>query len=151
MVFLGFLRWFWWSTARNHRKNQEKPPKTTTNHQNHRKNQDQPKKTPFSNYLSKSRIRGFSWFLRWFWWSRTRNHRKNQENHQNSIWRDGLKIVVFLVFLGFCAGFGGLSWFLVVFLGFYGGFGGQELETTAKTKKNHRKNQEKPRILDFER
>ena len=68
---------------------------------------------------------------------------------------------------------GGLSWFLVVFLGFFCGFSGQELETTEKTKKNHEfwilrdslkmvvfreldhqthcKNQEKPRILDFER
>ena len=55
---------------------------------------------------------------------------KAKKNHQNSIWRDGLKMVVFFVFLSFCGGFGRLSWFLVVFLGFYGGFGGQELETT---------------------
>ena len=120
--FSWFLQRFWWSRARNHRKNQEKPPKTTTNHQNHCKNQEkkntifklslkiqnswfflvftvvlvvksskppqkprQTKKTLFSNYLSKSRIRGFSWFLRWFWWSRARNPpqkpRKTTNNH----------------------------------------------------------------------
>ena len=57
-----------------------------------------------------------------------------KKNHQNSILRDSLKIV--------------FSWFLqwvwcffmvfVGFLGFYNGFGGQELETTVKTKKNHK-------------
>ena len=53
-------------------------------------------------------------------------------------------LLFFVFFLGFYSGFGGLLWFLVVFLGFYSGF---ELLTT----KNHCKSQEKPRLLDFER
>ena len=47
-----------------------------------------------------------------------------------------MKIVVFLVFLGFYSGFGGLLWFLVVFLGFYSGFEVLATKTTVKTKKN---------------
>ena len=45
--------------------------------------------------------------------------------------------MVFLVFLGFYSGFGGLSWFLVFFLGFYSGFELLTTQTTVKTKKNH--------------
>ena len=74
---------------------------------------------------------GLSWFLvvflgfyGGFGGQQLETTAKTKKNHQNSIWRDGLKMVVFLVFLGFCAGFGGLSWFLVVFLGFYSGCGG---------------------------
>ena len=188
--FSWFLQWFWWSGARNHCKNQEKPPKTTTNHQNHRKNQETPKKHRFqsispnrilvfflrvysgfgsqrarnhpkkprkntknhdkppkppqkprkttknhdkppnhrknqekpeknTNYLSKSSIRGFSWFLQWFWWSRTRNHRKNQEKPRIlDFERWFLKWCFFWLFLVFavvlvvCRGF---WWFFLVF------------------------------------
>ena len=58
-------------------------------------------------------------------------------NHEFWILRDTLKMVVFLVFLGFYTGFGGLSWFLMVFRGFYSGFELLTAKSTVKTKKNH--------------
>ena len=80
---------------------------------------------------------------------------KTKKTHENSILRDSLEIVVFLVFLVFtvvlvfCCGYWWFfvvftlvllvcrAWFLVVFLGFYSGF---ELLTT----KTIVKNQENP-------
>ena len=49
---------------------------------------------------------------------------KTKKTHENSILTDNLKMVVFLVFLSFYSGFGGLLWSLVVFLGVYSGFVG---------------------------
>ena len=58
---------------------------------------------------------------------------KTRKNHQNSILRDSLKMVVFLVFLGV---YSGLLWFLMGFSWFYMVLV-VELETTVKTRKNH--------------
>ena len=57
--FFGFCSGFDGQELETTVKNQAKPPATTTNHQNYCKNQEKPKTPPFSNYLSKSRIRGF--------------------------------------------------------------------------------------------
>ena len=65
---------------------------------------------------------GFSWFLRWFWWSTARNHRKTKKHHEFLLLERWFENCVCFFFLGFCGGFGGLSWLLVVFLGFYSGF-----------------------------
>ena len=75
-----------------------------------------------------------SWFLQWFWFVvvflgfysgfellTTKTTVKTEKNHEFWILRDSLKMVVFLVFLCFYSGFGGLSWFLVVFLNFFSG------------------------------
>ena len=74
-----FLQWCRALDHQTYRKNQEKPPTTTKNTKATVKKN---RKTPFSNYLSKSRIRGFSWCLQCFLALDHQNHRKNQENHQ---------------------------------------------------------------------
>ena len=170
MAFLDCLQLFWWSRPRNHckkiKKNQQKPQQTTnitvktkknqknynfqtlsqnrvlvvflgfysglsrqdlettvkTNHQNHCKNQE---KNPKPQQTTKTTV-------------------KTKKSHQNFRLRDSLKIVVFLVVLGFYSDIGGLLWFLVVFLGFYSGF---EVLTT----KTIVKKQKKPPKLSFER
>ena len=112
VVFGGFSSGFGsqeLETTVETKKNHQKPRQTTKTTVQTKKNHKNP---PLSNYLSKSRIRGFSWFLQWFWWSRARNHYKIKEkqppetttNHQNHCKNQEKpqKPVVF----------GGFSWFL---------------------------------------
>ena len=123
------------TTART-KKNHQKPRQTTKATAKTKKNKKK-KNTIFKLFL---KIKN-SWFFLVFTVVLVVNSSKPPQKPRNTtnscFWRDGSKIVCFFFFLGFCGGFGGLSWLLVVFLGFYGCFGGQQLETTAKTKKHH--------------
>ena len=66
------------------------------------------------------------------------NHSKIRKNHQNSISRDGLKMVVFFLLLVFTVVLVFVFVFFVIFLGFYSGFELLTTKTTVKTRKTTR-------------
>ena len=120
-----YVQWFWWSRAPNHCKNQAKPPKTTTNNCKNTKKQ---KQTQVSNYPSTSKVRGFSWFLQWSWWSRqtTKHHEKTMKTivKTKKTKKHHFQII-------------SQNRVLVFFLYFYRGFELLTTKTTVKTHENH--------------
>ena len=137
------LQLFWWSRARNHCKNQEKTRKNTKNLEEPPEPLHKPRKQKkkIQTISQNPGIRGFSWFLQWFWWSRARDHCKNQEKTRKNtkkleeppepLHKPRKQKQKNSNYLSKSRN----SWFFVVFTVVL--VGGQELETTLKTMKNN--------------
>ena len=140
VVFPRFLQWFWWSRARNHCQNQEKPPKTT---KTHCKSQEKQKNHHFQIISQNPGIRGFSQvFTVVLVVKSSKPLLTTKKPHQNSILKDNLKIVffwlfVFTVVLVVCCSF----WWFFLFLQWF----------SWSRARNHCKNEGKPPKLCFER